>query len=695
MRQAQQALYEMSDSLTGIEDLVTRLIHATRDPDYTPSRRDRERRTGKAYKLHPDGIYGAREKIRETCENFYIVQKQRAAQLRTYDKLDARIRKTQARPKGPITTGGKDGPNKIIRALLSPEMIRKVRSFADSVGIGAGSTQAQRDAMMEDAQFASLRNIAEANAKAQKQRHSFGLTDAYGNVITVPDSDDDAENMYTEEATGGQGGQGGGAGASGGAWKPPMLYTEEPAAAPYNNGAAPFQQQYPPQFQQQQFPQQQFPPQQFPQQQFPQQQQFPPQQFQYPPPQQFQYPPQQQFQQLPQQQFQQLPQQQFQHLPYANQGPGYYDQGQYNGGQGPLTFTQKFTKLIDDVMDSQIGQFVAAALATLVVYLIVCAFLRWLDNGTWIFCRLYDFIVGSIFKQQWATQNVSKAQIAAIAESAFKTSGVYTSIISDDKKAEAILKLTNAIKAESGIGKTIQEHINKLQTDKSSILNIPIGEEFFKEFFPDGFTFSEAGEGWQSPYFAINNAIKKETLAKSVNEVDALRFLLPDTMTFIAADTTAMALLYTSLVTSTFFSFVGARKRFFLIPGAAGAALVATWLQGPAANDAGNPSGSTPDSSWYTTATSNYKTLGAEEKMLLFSVVSAVLSLIGTVVAGGSAKDAASKATFDLTHDLKGEINLRREDRRLHDRAMAGVYTHPFATLLKAGTEAAGFKPWY
>ena len=183
-------------------------------------------------------------------------------------------------------------------------------------------------------------------------------------------------------------------------------------------------------------------------------------------------------------------------------------------------------------------------------------------------------------------------------------------------------------------------------------------------------------------------------VATSVNETDVLRFLVPDSMKSIASDTTAMAFLYTSLVTSTFFYFVGARKRFFLIPGAAGAALVAMWLQGqgPAESPVEQP---TDSDSWYSKAKANYKGLGADEKMLLFSVITAVLSLIGTVVAGGSAKDAASKATFDLTHDLKGEINLRRDARRLQDQAMAGVYAHPFATLFKAGTEAAGFKQWY
>jgi hypothetical protein len=689
MRQAQQALYEMSDSLTGIEDLVTRLIHATRDPEYKPSRRDRERRTGKAYQLHPDGSV-AREKIRETCENFYIVQKQRATQLRTYDKLDARIRKTQARPKGPITTGGKDGPNKIIRALLSPEMIRKVRSFADSVGIGAGSTQAQRDAMMEDAQFASLRNIAEANAKAQK-RHSFGNTDAYGNPIPDGDGDDgDDENRYTE-ATGGQGGQGGGSGASGDAWKPPMLYTEEPAAAPYNNGAAPFQQQfppqqYPPQFQQQQF--QQFPQQQF--QQLPQQQQFPQQQFQ----QQHQFP-QQQFQQqhqFPQQQFQQLPQQ-FHQLPYANQGPGYYDQGQDQGhGQGPLTFTQKFTKLVNDVMGSQIGRFIGAALATLVVYLIVCAFLTFMDKGTWVICRLYDYIVVHVFqKEQWK-QLPSNAQIAEVAGEAFKTSDLYK-LIPDQNKTRALEALTTMMKetGDGNNGDIIRSYIGNSTAGARLRLDATVNKQFFEKFFAGEVPTNDAV--WNTPASSIKAIIEdKGNLADALGANDALRFLVPTSMKDIAEDTTAMTLLYTPLVMSTFLYLVGARKRLFIIP-AASVALFAMWLRGGKNTP---PATAGPElASSYEGIRSELGKLKTDEKMFLMMVISSVLTLITNVVAGESAKGAASKATFELTHDLKGEINLRRDARRLQDQAMAGVYAHPYATLFKAGTEAAGFRAWY
>ena len=680
MRQAQQALYEMSDSLTGIEDLVTRLIHATRDPEYTPSRRDR-RRTGQAYKLHPDGPV-VRENIRETCENFYIVQKQRAAQLHEHNKLPEKIRRTQARPKGPITTGGKDGPNEVIRALLSPAMIRKVRAFADSVGIGAGSTKAQKDAMMEDTQFASLRRIASLRSFAEAQRRqrqgpSFGNTDAYGNPI--PDVDDDENST---EATGGHG-----AGSVGDAWKPPpMLYTEDAAAAPsgYNNGAAP---QYP-----QQFPQQipQFPQQQFPQQQFQQQNQFPQQQF-----------PQQQFQQhqFPPQQFQQqnqFPQQQYQQQqPYA-QGQGYYDQcqGQYNGGpgqgqgqgQGPLTFTQKVTKLINDVMGSQIGQFVCAAVATLVVYLIVCAFLRWLDNGTWIFCRLYDNIVGFILGPTWE-HKISNEQRVAIAVEAFKKTALFKELGSNGTAAATALK--NALTSKS---------VTFDVTDTTKMI-YPVKEgaaegaathgSFFQEFW------AKNDAGAQTYPASMDDALKVNSslvdTAKILAENDAIKFVgLPSGLQSFAEDTSAMVLLYTSLVSSTFLGFVGARKRFFVIP--AGSFAASIWLRGSRTSD---NAATTPDTAIFKSARDQLrgftKDLQPTEVAILIMGLQAALGFVGMVVAGGSASEAARKASFTMTHGLQGELERRQASRRMHDESVARLSAHPAATMLKTGAEFLGF----
>jgi ketosteroid isomerase-like protein len=75
--------------------------------------------------------------------------------------------------------------------------------------------------------------------------------------------------------------------------------------------------------------------------------------------------------------------------------------------------------------------------------------------------------------------------------------------------------------------------------------------------------------------------------------------------------------------------------------------------------------------------------------------IPAIMTSINHVLAGGSVKDAASKATFEMTHEARGEINLRREARAKHAQAVAGLYSHPLATLVKAGTEAAGYQTWY
>jgi hypothetical protein len=336
-------------------------------------------------------------------------------------------------------------------------------------------------------------------------------------------------------------------------------------------------------------------------------------------------------------------------------------------------------------MDSQIGRFVCAALATLVVYLIVCAFLQWLDNGAWIFCRLYDHIVGNILGLTTWKHQISNEQRAEIAIESFKKSNLYKQLEGTDNAQNALDKLRSGFKSKEVTVKdnTITYKRVGLSDDADTAPQI----EFFKEFYIKDATNASVAPNMDD---VLKSSLSAEETAKILNTNDAIKFVgVPSGLQSFAEDTNAMVLLYTSLVTSTFLGFVGARKRFFVIPAASVAASI--WLRG-SRTVAGVAE---VDTGMFKSARGKLKDFTNElqptEVAILVIGLKVALGFIGMVVAGGSAREAASKATFAMTHELQGDLERRQASRRMHDESVARLSAHPVATMLKTGAEFLGY----
>jgi hypothetical protein len=312
--------------------------------------------------------------------------------------------------------------------------------------------------------------------------------------------------------------------------------------------------------------------------------------------------------------------------------------------------------------------------------------LQWLDNGAWILCRLYDHIVGHILGLTTWKQKPSKDQLAALAAGSFEKSDLYKKMTLADQPT-AVKMLKDAIIAG---GATVVKIEGTTDSDTGYKLTFPTTTtdlaphvDFFGSLIPLGVdaTVTDTAQEWHL------DTTEQTTILNSNDAIKFFKFSHKGMQSF-TEDTTAMALLYTSLVTSTFLGFVGARKRFLMIPAASVA--VSVWLHG-SRTVPGQEGKGKGDKGWFKSFRELGKDLQPTEVMILIILIKSALGALGHVASGGSARDAASKATFRMTHEFEGDLQRRQDSRRMHEESVARLAAHPAATLFKTGAEFLGY----